>query len=233
MRTVVLIPARGGSKAIPRKNLVDLGGRPLLAWVISTAQTVQQAGIVDHVVVSTEDQEIAEVARELGADLPFVRPGGLAEDEISIISVLQNAQENFKMYGWHTEAVLSLQPTSPFIKAGSLIDAINLMKLTNCDSVVSVSRIHHAHPYRAYNLNENKALSPLFEQGERYLQKQDLPPFYTFSGGFYLRKSELLPSWNNADFCLGDDIRGIELDSKESLDIDTIEDLEFCRHVIS
>lgn len=183
--------------------------------------------------VSTEDKEIAKVARKLGADLPFVRPDGLAEDEISIIPVLQNALENCRKFGWPTDTILSLQPTSPFIKAGSLINAINLIKLTDCYSVGGVARIHHTHPYHAYNLSEKKALIPLFKQGERYLQKQDLPPFYTFTGGFYLRKSKLLPSWHNKNFCLGDDIRGIELDSKEGLDIDTIEDLEFCRQVVS
>ena len=230
MRTIVVIPARGGSKAIPRKNLVDLGGRPLIAWSIETALTIQTTGFVDQVVVSTEDKEISQVARKYGADLPFVRPAKLAEDEISIIPVLQNALENL---GWPIDYILSLQPTAPFVKASSLIDAINLIKSTGCDSVVSVTRIHHAHPYRVYSLTENKALNPLFKQGERYLQKQDLPPYHTFSGGFYLRKAKLLLSWNNKDFCLGDDIRGLELDSKESLDIDSIEDLEYCRHVIS
>ena len=107
------------------------------------------------------------------------------------------------------------------------------MKSSDCDSLVRVTRIHHDHACRAYNLTKNKSLSPLLKQGNRYLKKQDFPPFYTFSDAFYLRRSELLFNWSTKDFCLGDDIRDIELDSKEGLDIDTIEVLEFCRQIVS
>ena len=109
MRTIVVIPARGGSKTVPRKNLADLGGRPVIGWSIESALAAQAIGAVDRVVVSTDDPEIARMAKRLGAELPFMRPDELATDEISIIPVLMHAADTFDGFGWNTDAILSLQ----------------------------------------------------------------------------------------------------------------------------
>ncbi len=233
MQTIVVIPARGGSKTIPRKNLADLGGRPVIGWAIESALAAKAIGFVARVVVSTDDTEIAETAERLGAELPFMRPDELASDDVSIIPVLMHAADYLDRSGWTPDAILSLQPTAPFVRTESIIRSIKMMQESDCDSVTGMVRIDHGHPYRAYGLGSGGTLMPFVEDGERYLQKQDLPPFFTFSGGLYLRKRSLLKDWCGTDFCLGETRRGIELDAIEGLDIDTPLDLTICRAVAS
>ena len=184
-------------------------------------------------VVSTDDPEIARTAERLGAELPFMRPDELATDEISIIPVLMHAADTFDGFGWNPDAILSLQPTAPFVRCESIVGAVAMMRETGCDSVTGMVRIDHGHPYRAYEIGDGGTLQPFVEEGERYLQKQDLPPYFTFSGGLYLRRRALLKDWSGTDFCLGAMRRGIELDAIEGLDIDTPMDLTVCRAVAS
>ena len=233
MQTIIVIPARGGSKTVPRKNLADLGGRSIIGWAIESALAAKEMGAVDRVVVSTDDTEIAKAAERLGAELPFKRPDELATDEVSIIPVLMHAADTFDALGWKPNAILSLQPTAPFVRTASIIRAVDLMRETGCDSVTGMVRIEHGHPFRAYELDDGGALTPFVGAGERYLQKQDLPPYFTFSGGIYLRKRSLLSTWGGEGFCLGETRRGIELDAIEGLDIDTPTDLMICRAVAS
>ena len=233
MQTIVVIPARGGSKTVPRKNLADLGGQPMIRWAIDSALAAKAAGAVDRVVITTDDIEIAKTAEHLGAELPFMRPDELATDEVSIIPVLMHAADAFDALGWNPDAILSLQPTAPFVRTASIVNAVDMMQETGCDSVTGMVRIDYGHPFRAYGLDEGGALMPFVEDGERYLQKQDLPPYFTFSGGLYLRKRSRLSTWGGVDFCLGETRRGIELDAIEGLDIDTPMDLTICRAVAS
>ena len=110
MKVLAVIPARGGSKSIPRKNLVDVAGRPLIAWAIGAAREAKR---LDRVIVSTEDEEIAETARKWGAEVPFVRPPELATDTISLIPVVQHALRAMDGLGFGADAVVSMQATSP------------------------------------------------------------------------------------------------------------------------
>ena len=113
MKTLAVIPARGGSKSIPRKNLADVAGRPLIAWVIGAAREAKR---LDRVIVSTEDEEIAETARRYGAEVPFVRPAELATDTVSLIPVVQHALAAMDGLGFRADAVMSLQATSPGLR---------------------------------------------------------------------------------------------------------------------
>ena len=134
MKSLVVIPARGGSKTIPRKNLYRVNDVPLIGYAIRAAHTSKT---VDRVIVSTDDDEIAEVAMSLGAEVPFMRPGELADDEVSIIPVIQHAAKSMaRDKGFDADIVISLQPTAPLLKPDSIDACIDLMHSSNCSSTI-------------------------------------------------------------------------------------------------
>lgn len=229
MSVLLVIPARGGSKGIPRKNLQPIAERPLISYAIEHALA---ATMVDRVVVSTEDAEIAEVARSWGADVPFMRPTELAQDHVSLIPVILHAARAMDELGWHATVVVSLQPTAPLLRLQTIDAGVRMLLSTGCDSVVSVRKVIHNHPYRVQQMDSAGCIKPLFPEGEQYLQRQDLPVFYALSGGLYVRKRQLLEDWSGDDFCLGKDRRGIEVDAHEALDIDSPLDLALFRALI-
>ena len=142
MKTLAVIPARGGSKSIPRKNLVDVAGRPLIAWVIGAARAARR---LDRVIVSTEDEEIAETARRFGAEVPFVRPADLATDTVSLIPVVQHALSAMDGLGFRADAVVSLQPTSPGLTDSCLRRSSNDRENTWS----AITSANGSHPTRA------------------------------------------------------------------------------------
>ncbi len=212
-----------------RKNLRCIAGKPLIAYVIEKAL---KSKLLNRVIVSTEDEEIAGVARSYGAEVPFVRPKELALDEVSIIPVVQHAMGHLnKNEGWRADVIASIQPTSPLTGATDIDSAITKLIETGCDSVVSVCKITHGHPYWAMRLDGDR-LTPLNPEGHRYLQKQDLPLFYMINGALYVRKREVLEKWDGRDFALGKDIRAIVMNEIKSIDIDTPIDLLIAETVI-
>jgi len=218
MKVLGIIPARGSSKTIQRKNLKKLGSRPLIYYAIKNALESKK---LDRVIVSTEDKEIAEVAKKYGAEVPFLRPKKLARDNVSLIPVVIHAMRYLeKKEGWKADVVVSIQPTSPFLEAEDIDRAISKLIRTRCDSVVTICKLTHGHPYWAYRLKNGK-LEPLFRYGSKYLQKQDLPPFYSITGGLYVRWRKLLENWSGSDFALGKNIGAIILDEIKAIDIDT------------
>ncbi len=175
-----LILARGGSKRIPRKNLVDIGGKPLIAYTINAAK---ESGVLDRIVVSTDDEEIASTARSFGAETPFLRPAALSADTSSSEEAMFHAlhwletEERYK-----PEFVMLLQPTSPLRTAGDIRAAVHLAQERNADSVVSVF-VHQPHPYTV-------------EKGDgdtieiRY--QASAMPHYQLNGAIYLIRTEVL-----------------------------------------
>lgn len=188
--------------------------------------------MVDRVIVSTEDAEIADFARRRGAEVPFIRPADLSEDHVSLIPVITHAARAMEDLGFHATVVISLQPTAPLLRSLTIDQGVRMLLSTRCDSVVSVRRILHNHPYRVQQMDHFHCITPLFPHGEKYLQKQDLPLFFAITGGLYVRQRQLLDSWYGNDFCLGDDRRGIEIDEREALDIDSKADLLFFRFLV-
>lgn len=229
MTVLLVIPARGGSKGIPRKNLQLVGGRPLMSYAIENALG---ASMVDRVIVSTEDAEISAVALACGAEVPFIRPAELSQDHISLIPVIAHAVQAMDALNWHPEIVVSLQPTAPLLSRGSIDAGVKILLTTGCDSVASVRKVFHNHPHRVQQMDNNGRLQPLFPQGEQYLQRQDLPVFYCLTGGLYVRKRQLLEKWSGNNFCLGEDRRGLEVDEEEALNIDSPLDLDLFRVLI-
>lgn len=227
MRIVLVIPARGNSKGIPRKNLQLLGGIPLVMHAIRIAKLAD----VGRVMVSTEDPEIRQVAIDAGVDVPFVRPASVSGDEVSLIGVLRHALSELDATGDVADGICSLQPTAPFLLPETVNTCLERFRDTGCDSVVTVRRVVHNHPYRTYERGADDALRALFPEGERFLQRQDLPPFFALSGGFYVRRAELVRRWTGGDFALGSQCLGVPVSEVESTNIDTPLDLELARVV--
>ena len=229
MKVLGVIPARGGSKSIPRKNLADVNGRPLLSFIIEVAQEAKE---LDRLVVSTDDEEIATVARKWGADVPFLRPPELATDEVDLVSVVRHAMQEMDRLGFVADAIVSLQPTSPFLESDDIDLAIQKLEDTGADSVASVLPIDHEHPFWVKRLVGDRVLPFNEYTDESYLQRQDLPPAFIFDGGIFVRRRRLLEEWSGRDFGLGNDVRAVVLDARKSLHIDDPLHLELVRAIM-
>jgi len=232
MNTLIVIPARGGSKGVKGKNLKLLGGIPLIAYAIRTALASSHR---PRVVVSTDSEEIAEVARREGAEVPFLRPPELAGDEVPIVPVIAHAMRHCDRQGWSPEIVVSLQATAPFTPTKALDRGIQrLIDDPSIDSAVAVTLISSFHPFRAYALGQGDFLAPLTEYtSERYLQRQDRPPAYGFTGGFYIRRRQLLLDWNGKDFGLGKRMVGEVVPEHAAVDINSPIDFHLAEAILA
>lgn len=182
--TLALIPARGGSKGLPRKNLREFAGKPLIAWSIEAALASEAC---DRVIVSTDDTEIAEVARAFGADVPFLRPAEYAADESPTIDTVAHAITWLRDNEDASFDVLALvEPTSP-LREPSDIDGCVRLLLDNAEaeSVVTVAPAESAHPVFTVTLDERCRLAPYVNDDFRVLRRQDLEPAYYFDGTMY------------------------------------------------
>lgn len=183
-----LITARGGSKAIPRKNVRLVAGKPLIAWTIEAASYSLR---LSQLVVSTDDQEIAAIARKWGARVPFLRPAELALDNSPHIPVVVHAIEWLESHEQlRCDYVLLLQPTSPLRSGEDIENAIQLALERDADSVVSVCEAPF-HPYLAKNIVDGR-LESFLPQPEGYLARQNLPKAYVINGAIYLVRRDLL-----------------------------------------
>lgn len=230
MSLVAVVPARAGSKGVPGKNLIEIGGKPLIGHILTTAR---EAKGIDRLIVSTEDDRIAETAQRFGAEILFKRPTALAEDHVDIIQVLRHAAQELDRLDVACDAILSLQPIAPLLSKASIEAAIAIWHKTGCDSVLAVREVDHNHPYRIQSVDEEGRATPYVVDGERYLQRQDLPVFHSNSGGLYLRRRELIENWRGEDFCLGADRRAVVVPQWEAINIDTPVDLEILRAYIT
>ncbi len=232
LKILCSISARGGSKGIPRKNLKLLNGRPLLSYAIETAL---QSKLIDKVIVNTEDEEIADIAKKYGAEVPFVRSKELALDHITLTEVSKNSMNEMDKLGHKFDAILQLAPTCPFIESGSIDKVIQIMLEKDCDSVLSLKVIEHEHPYRAKELSDNGEVSPFLKDinVESFKQRQDLPVLYCSSGALYLRKRKILHNWSGNDMCLGNSVQGLVLDDVQSINIDRPIDFKFSEFMMS
>jgi len=209
MTLLALIPARGGSKGIPRKNVRPFCGKPLLQWSIDVALA---APSVDQVVVSTDDPEIAEAALAGGAKVPFLRPPELASDTASGIATVLHALEQLP----EVSDVLLLQPTSPLRLVGDLDAIIALRQEAGRESAVSVT-LSGKHPAWMFALSSQQQLEPLLPYGETACRQQ-LPPAYALNGALYLASREFLEREHSF---LTADTLGYVMPLERSVDIDS------------
>jgi N-acylneuraminate cytidylyltransferase len=217
VRILALVPARGGSKRLPGKNIRPLHGKPLLIWSIDSARDVP--GICD-ILVSTDAQEIADIARDAGALVPWLRPGELATDTATSVEVALHALSWYEEDMGPVDGLLLLQPTSPFRLKSSVVRAISLFREHDRRMVVSVSPATD-HPLWCYRI-EGAVMRPFIDGAERPIRSQDLPPAYTLNGSIYLVAPTELRS--RRSFLPHDAIPLIFESRDEALDIDTEED---------
>lgn len=219
-RILAIIPARSGSKGLPGKNIKDLCGKPLIAWTIE--QTLG-CGIVDKIVVSTDDRKIAEVAKKYGAEVPFIRPTELASDTASTIDVILHTVDWFeKNENYQPTHILLLQPTSPLRTAADIKGAIQTLKDKNARAVVSVCETDH-HPWWSNTLPENDNMKDFLRPEILNKRRQDLPVFYRLNGAIYLADTDYLYKCNGF---LGPNTFAYEMPKERSIDIDSALDFK-------
>jgi CMP-N-acetylneuraminic acid synthetase len=190
MRVLGIVPARGGSKGIPRKNIALLGGKPLIAY---TANAALGARRLSRIVLSTEDEEIAEVGRRYGLEVPFLRPRELAQDDTPALPVLQHVVRRLEAMGDRFDAIFTLQPTNPLRRSEDIDGAIDLLERTGADSVISFVPVGDKHPARMKYLDDRgRVIDPPFGEAVEGQRRQDLPKLYLREGSVYLTKRDVL-----------------------------------------
>ncbi|UCE60442.1 MAG: acylneuraminate cytidylyltransferase family protein [Phycisphaerales bacterium] len=188
IEVVGLVTARGGSKGIPRKNIKPLAGKPLIAWTIEAALASR---FLSRVIVSTDDDEIMETARDFGAEVPFKRPAELAGDDSPHISVVRHAVDWLCDEEHCPEFIMVLQPPTPLRIAADIDGAIELAEEKSADAVVSVVEAQH-HPYITRRLTETDTLTSFVPSALKYSRRQEFSPAYALNGVIYLNRCTCL-----------------------------------------
>jgi len=219
MKVLGLIPARGGSKGVSRKNIRLLLGKPMLAYTIEAAKN---AGRLTRVILSTEDEEIAEVGLKYGVDVPFMRPAELARDTTPTLPVIQHAIESLEAIGEVYDAICLLQPTNPLRRAEDIDNCIELFEETGADSVISIRQVPHEYnPKWVYWKNADGKMVLTTGETAPISRRQDLPPAFHREGSVYVTRKTVLFEAGNL---YGTDVHGYEIEPEHSVNIDTLED---------
>ena len=219
-RVLALIAARGGSKGLPRKNVLELEGKPMIAWTISAAL---QAECVTDVVLSSDDDEIMDVATRYGCDVPFKRPAELASDTASVIDVVLHALDVLPSFGYSEyDYVLLLQPTSPLRTEGHIDAAFNQLYLHNAPSCVSLCEVSTS-PYLMFSVSSGDRIAPILPIEGMSLRRQDLPPVYELNGAIYFSTPSALRAARS--FTTSETV-GFIMPRNLSIDVDSSEDLQ-------
>lgn len=219
-KVLALIPARGGSKGIPGKNIADLAGKPLIAWTIEAAKGCPG---IDAIVLSTDDPAIASVAARFGCAVPFMRPPELATDESSSMDVVYHALEQLPGF----DVVVLLQPTSPLRASADIEMCLNLLK--NAPAVVSM-RPSQDHPYLTYQINDGGTLTPFVQPVPgKSLRRQDLPGAWCLNGAIYAADIDWLKEQGGF---ISSETAAYQMPSERSIDIDTPADLRLAGELL-
>lgn len=216
-KTLFVIPARGGSKGVPRKNIKILAGRPLIMHSLSYARLF----VPDtQICVSTDDLEIVELVKKEGYEIPFIRPEFLSTDTSTTFDVLKHAIKFYAEKGQHWETIVLLQPTSPFRLKGHLEEMIASFQ-ENTDAIVSVTESKNNPYFNLFEENKNGFLH-LSKTLGNITRRQDCPPTYAFNGSLYLFRNTSLQAANGfSDF---EFIQKYKMDTRFSVDLDTPKD---------
>jgi CMP-N,N'-diacetyllegionaminic acid synthase len=205
---IAIIPARGGSKGIPRKNIRMFDGKPLMCWVIDAAL---QSNMFEMVIVSTDDEEICEIAKSYGATVPFLRPKELAEDTSPTIDVIIDLLKVFPEF----EVGTLLQPTSPLTTSTDIRKSIALMEKLKSDSLVSVVKTK-SHPQLLFSLQQDMSMRPLSTESP-VSRRQELPDVFALNGAIY---NFSIPWLLEKRTLISDGTVGYEMSREKSIDID-------------
>ncbi len=211
---LAIIPARGGSKRVPRKNVLDLCGKPLIAWSIESGLNSK---CIDKVIVSSDDDEILKLSEKFGAET-IKRPDDLASDTATTFDAIKHTIDNLEKYDY----VVLLQPTSPLRNAYHINEAIELLEAKNADAVVSICEMDHS-PLWSNTLPEDNSMSNFLRDEILNKRSQDLDTYYRLNGAIYICETNKL--LENKSFFLKDNIFAYKMDRKSSIDID--EEIDF------
>jgi CMP-N-acetylneuraminic acid synthetase len=221
MKILAIIPARGGSKGVPRKNIKLLGNKPLIAHTFDAAK---QSNYLSKIILSSEDEEIIQCANQIGLEAPFVRPLELALDTTPTLPVIQQAVDFYEKQQLFFDAVCILQPTSPFRTTSDIDRAITKFIENDSDSLVSVLPVPHEYnPHWVFIPNEDELLS--ISTGEQVIisRRQDLPQSYHRDGSIYLVKKNVLLNnslyGNTISYSVSDKNRYVNIDTQNDWDI--------------
>ncbi|MDO8454884.1 MAG: acylneuraminate cytidylyltransferase family protein [Sulfurimonas sp.] len=212
-KILAIILARGGSKRLPNKNILPLGGKPLIAWSIDEAK---KSKYIDTVMVTTDSLEIYDVALKHGAELPFLRPAELAQDETKSIDVILHALDFYKEEKF--DDVIIFQPTSPLRDVDDIDGAIEFFYAKNATSVVGVCEVEHS-PLWSNTLDESLSMDNFLDDKYNNFRSQDLPVYYRINGAFYMSKIDSVIE--KKSFFIKQDIYAYVMSQEHSADIDT------------
>jgi CMP-N,N'-diacetyllegionaminic acid synthase len=228
MQLLGIIPARGGSKGIPGKNIKLLGDKPLLAYTVLVAQ---KAGICSRIILTTDSEKIAEAGRQQGVEVPFLRPPELARDDTPMLPVLRHAVTEMRARGFAPDAIVILQPTAPFRRSEDLKGALAILDTDrSVDSVVSVELVpEHYSPYFVMKIEEGRLL-PFIEDGLKITRRQDAPKAYSRSGDFYFTRIQTLMEDNSI---YGQNCRPFIVSHAKRVNLDTLEDWKEAERIVS
>ena len=219
---LALIPARGGSKGLPGKNVLPVDGRPLLAWTVDAAH---RSAYVDRVVLSSDDETIAAAALACGCEVPFRRPSDLASDTASTVEVALHALDQLPGYEW----LVLLQPTSPLRTAADIDAALERCVCTGALSCVSVTAVEQS-PYWMYRIGGDERLSAIIETPHGLTRRQDLPAVYALNGAVYV--ADVTELRRSLAF-VGTDTVAHVMPPERSIDIDNAADFESFRRAVA
>jgi CMP-N,N'-diacetyllegionaminic acid synthase len=219
MRVVGLVPARGGSKGIPRKNARLLAGRPLLAY---TAEAASRSRLLSRVILTTEDPELAELGRACGLEVPFLRPADLARDETPMLPVVEHALRWLEAQGDAVDAVCLLQPTHPLRRSEDIDACIELCDRTEADAVVTIMAVPpEFNPHWVYFRSETGELCLATGETAPISRRQDLPPAFCREGSVYVIRRDVVIRQGSL---YGPRLLGVPVDRARSVNLDTMED---------
>lgn len=225
LRVLAIIPARGGSKGLPRKNIIQLNGRPLISYPIHAAK---KSKFIDKIIVSTEDLEISKVALDCGAEVPFLRPSELAADNSSTSEVIRHIISELERQGDYYDIFVLLEPTSPFTESRDIDSALDLIKskFDSVDSIVGISQVKEVHPDYLIRLTSDGLIRSYTNYGfSKITRRQDLEPLYFFDGSLYASKIDAYIKHNSF---YHDRTLGYEMPRWKSYEID-----DYCDFLIA
>lgn len=213
-KILAIIPARGGSKRLPQKNILDLCGKPLIAWTIEASL---KSKFITKTIVTSDDEEILRISKEFGAET-IKRPKELASDTSTTFDTIKHVIQNIKNYDY----IVLLQPTSPLRTSNHIDESINLLEVKNADAIISVCQMEH-NPLWSNTLNKDQNMKNFLKDEVINKRSQDLETYYRLNGAIYICDTKKL--LENNSFFLNENIYAYLMDKNKSIDID--EDIDF------
>jgi len=221
MEILGIIPARGNSKGLPKKNILKLMKKPLIEYTINAAKNSK---LISRIITSTDNREISKIALSLGSECPFLRPKNLSKSNSSTLDVIKHTLNYLETKeSYKPDIVLILQPTSPLRNTKTIDDSIKLLKKSHATSIVAVSKIK-THPYGSFSYN-GKYLHSFYENSSKYFQRQQYPNLYYPTGSVYAFWLNTLKKY---DSFYGPKIKPLIVNYENSIDVDELFDLFIC-----